>query len=250
MTVELDLDNDGAIDIVRGGTGGTTASAARDALGVTAEISAVDLQQTYDNSSSPLITTTTAKGAVTIKRGSAADTDNVVAVKNGAGTTKAYVTGEGVVHTERLSQTECLHGFGGFQDQSVTIATSDVNVWTWITNATNNLWVQVEDSGVAMSGDLITIANTGHYSGVLTMSISGTNAKDFRIRIYNTTQAVQHGYYVTVTTTGASNYQAIPLPLYIDAVAGDVLRFEIACATDGSDPIVKSAVYHITYQHD
>ena len=53
------------------------------------------MQQSYDNSATPQITTTTALGAVDLKRGSAADTDNVVRVLNGAGTATASIDGNG-----------------------------------------------------------------------------------------------------------------------------------------------------------
>lgn len=55
------------------------------------------LQQAYNNSVTPEIVTTTAGGAVTIKRGSTADTDIVFEVNNGADETKFSVTGNGLV---------------------------------------------------------------------------------------------------------------------------------------------------------
>ena len=57
--------------------------------------STTTMQQSYDNSTTPQITTTTALGAVDLKRGSAADTDNVVRVLNGAGTATASIDGNG-----------------------------------------------------------------------------------------------------------------------------------------------------------
>ena len=53
------------------------------------------LQQTYDNSTSPEVLTDTTRGALSIKRGTAADTDVVLEVLNGAGTPVFSVTGEG-----------------------------------------------------------------------------------------------------------------------------------------------------------
>ena len=57
------------------------------------EFDNVDLQDAYDNGE--LITTDATNGALTLKRGSASDTDNVLEVKNGAGTTNASITGDG-----------------------------------------------------------------------------------------------------------------------------------------------------------
>jgi len=53
------------------------------------------LQGAYDNSIIPQISTTTALGALTIKRGSAADTDTVLQIHNGTGGTASKIIGTG-----------------------------------------------------------------------------------------------------------------------------------------------------------
>jgi hypothetical protein len=53
------------------------------------------LQSGYDNSINPEIITNATLGAVTLKRGSALDSDDVLEVQNGAGTQTFKVTGEG-----------------------------------------------------------------------------------------------------------------------------------------------------------
>lgn len=53
------------------------------------------LQGAYDNSIEPEIVTNSTLGAVSIKRGSASDTDNVFEIVNGAGTVTAYIKGNG-----------------------------------------------------------------------------------------------------------------------------------------------------------
>ena len=60
-----------------------------------ASASALDLQTAYNNSIDPEILTDTTRGPLTLKRGSVADTDNVIEVQNGTGTTTFEVTGEG-----------------------------------------------------------------------------------------------------------------------------------------------------------
>ena len=57
------------------------------------------MQSSYNNSVQPQITTSTTLGAVQVKRGSAADTDVVFEVLNGAGTPVFQVTGLGLVGT-------------------------------------------------------------------------------------------------------------------------------------------------------
>lgn len=54
-----------------------------------------NLQQAYNNSSQPQITTTSTSGAVEFKRGSAADTDDVIRVLDGSGASRFYVKGNG-----------------------------------------------------------------------------------------------------------------------------------------------------------
>lgn len=67
--------------------------------------STTTIQGAYNNSTTPQLTTTTALGALDLKRGSAADTDNVVRVQNGAGTATATITGAGVITGSNLTGT-------------------------------------------------------------------------------------------------------------------------------------------------
>jgi hypothetical protein len=64
-------------------------------IGGSAGISVSTLQNAYNNSTDPEIVTDSTRGAVTFKRGSAADTDNVIEVQNASAVTKFYVTGNG-----------------------------------------------------------------------------------------------------------------------------------------------------------
>jgi len=58
-------------------------------------VASQNLQGTYNSSVTPHITTSTTGGALAIKRGSAADTDNVLVVQNGAGSDTFSVKGNG-----------------------------------------------------------------------------------------------------------------------------------------------------------
>jgi hypothetical protein len=57
--------------------------------------SLTSLQEAYDISVEPEIITDSTRGAVTIQRGSALDTDNIIEGKNGAGSVTSNITGEG-----------------------------------------------------------------------------------------------------------------------------------------------------------
>jgi len=63
------------------------------------------LQQAYDNSLRPQITTTSTGGAVQVMRGTAADTDNIFEGLNGAGAVKHAVKGNGNIVMPRESGT-------------------------------------------------------------------------------------------------------------------------------------------------
>jgi hypothetical protein len=60
------------------------------------------LQGAYNNSITPEITTNSTLGGLSVQRGSAADTDNIIEGKNGAGTTTFAVDGNGKTTTASL----------------------------------------------------------------------------------------------------------------------------------------------------
>lgn len=148
-----------------------------------------------------------------------------------------------------LRQKNVWHAYGGFQDANYTLAV-DANTWTHITNGTNNLWTGLEGDGMTLSGDVMTITNGADYVGTLSMTFSGLNGKDYQIRLYNITQATQMGYQIGATSTGNANFTNVTLPLYLEVDSSDQLRMEMRCTTDGSDPILRSAVFHLAYLHD
>ena len=66
-------------------------------------LSVTNLQQAYNNSIAPEITTNTTLGALTIKRGSTLDTDTVLETQNGTGTITASIDGNGQILGSNLS---------------------------------------------------------------------------------------------------------------------------------------------------
>ena len=81
-----------------------------------------NLQNVYNNSTSPQITTTTALGAVTIQRGSAADTDVVFRTRNGAGTSTSTITGEGKITGTEITSSNNLTATNIFVNNRVQMA--------------------------------------------------------------------------------------------------------------------------------
>ena len=139
------------------------------------------------------------------------------------------------------------HAYGGFEDQAETIICG-VGDWNHITNVANNLWDLDEGDGISEAADVITLANSGDYTGNLSLSLSAINGKDFHVRVYNNTQARVEGRPIGISTTGAGNEMNVSVPIYIEGTAADAIQFEIM-STDGTDPVVDDGIFVIAYLH-
>lgn len=93
-----------------------------------AGISTTSLQQAYNNSVTPEIITNSTLGAVSVQRGSAADTDNIYEGKNGAGTTTYSVDGNGLIKGNSSLLTNLL------KKQNTTISHTGTTAPTIITS--------------------------------------------------------------------------------------------------------------------
>lgn len=71
-------------------------------IALTSDFSTTTLQLAYNNSTTPQTITSDSLGAVTYKRGSTSDSDEVLQVENGAGTTTFSVDGNGNVTSNNL----------------------------------------------------------------------------------------------------------------------------------------------------
>jgi hypothetical protein len=101
----------GIISVTKGCTALNNATNARfipvtkfgENIGGAAGISVSNLQNAYDNSNEPEIVTDATRGAVTFKRGSDLDTDDVHEIQNGAGVKRFSVNGNGRIFSEDLT---------------------------------------------------------------------------------------------------------------------------------------------------
>jgi hypothetical protein len=151
----------------------------------------------------------------------------------------------------RIRCDKIWHAYGGFQDKAETISTAVQNTWYHITNVANDLWTGLEADGLTLASDVMTFVNGGDYFGSLSLTFSGSNTKDYQIRLYNITQTTQMGYVIGVTTTGNTNFTNISLPLYVEADAGDEMQMEVRCISGATaDPIMRNAVFYLSYLHD
>ena len=156
-----------------------------------------------------------------------------------------------IVNAHRIITQKIWHAYGGFQDKAEELTIANKNEWTFLTNATNDLFTGVHSNGITLTGDIITMEHAGHYYGQVCLTLTGDNAVDFQVRVYNITQSKQMGYKLGVTTKGAGNFSGVCLPLYFEDInAGDQLRMEIQNITSDKNPTFKNGIFWINYLHE
>jgi hypothetical protein len=86
------------------------------------------LQNAYDNSLSPEILTDTTRGALSIKRGSAADTDTIYEGLNNAGTVTSSIDGNGLIYSGQATASTPT-----FFDSAKKLISTTAQLWgTWV----------------------------------------------------------------------------------------------------------------------
>lgn len=123
------------------------------------------LQDVYDNSAAnPEILTDATNGAVTIRRGSAADTDDVLEVQNNAGTKLFSVTGNGTIEIGHASDTTLARtGAGVLAIEGVEITTNS-GTQTLTNKTLTSPTLTTPALGTPASGDLASCTGkTGVY---------------------------------------------------------------------------------------
>jgi hypothetical protein len=91
-------------------------------------LSVSTLQNAYDNSLSPEILTDTTRGALSIKRGSAADTDTIFEVVNGAGIVTSSIDGNGLIYSGQATVST-----PSFFDSAKKLISTTAQLWgTWV----------------------------------------------------------------------------------------------------------------------
>ncbi len=156
----------------------------------------------------------------------------------------------GHISSYRVFQDSIWHAYGGFRDSSVTISITSANDWQQVTNAAHTLWGGEEHDGIFLSGDTMIFAHGGVYHGTAKICYSALDGKDFSIRFYNVTQSDSVGQDNIPSTTGVGNIQCVTQPIYLEITTGDMVLMQITCNTDGTDPVIKSARFELSYLHD
>jgi hypothetical protein len=142
-----------------------TVSKFGEAGGAAAGVSVSTLQNVYENSTSPEITTNSTLGAVTVKRGSAADTDTVMEVQNAAGTVTQSVTGNGVIKSAALTASELTATDASKNIVSLPVATyPSLTELTYVKDVTSAIQTQLD--GKLNSSLTIEPATDDTYEGI------------------------------------------------------------------------------------
>jgi len=144
-------------------------------IGGASGISTSSLQQAYDNSVEPEILTNSTLGAVSFKRGSGADTDDVIEVLNGSGTQKAYIKGNGELRAETYKNLPfCIQLAASDETTALTIGTgkvtfrlpfaitlTEVRASLTTAQASGSIFtVDINENGTSVLSTKITIDNT------------------------------------------------------------------------------------------
>lgn len=118
------------------------------------------LQNAYNNSVEPEILTDSTLGALSIKRGSAADTDTVIEVLNGSGTVTSSITGAGKITGTSWSNhyvTNWVTADGTTKTVTHSLGTTDVVVDVYDVVSGESLW---PDTTVRTSTSVVTLTSS------------------------------------------------------------------------------------------
>ena len=150
-----------------------------------------------------------------------------------------------------------IHGYFACVDQSEEISISVASTWYQITNATNDLFTDVQtNAGIINTSDTFVVnatAVTGSYIHMkIDFKISGHGAVnvDWDVEVYNQTQAYSVPTKVQLTTTGANNRETGSAVAYDKTAAfGDVYILRIQNTTNTTNFTVTNAAIWLEASH-
>jgi len=153
-------------------------------------IGTATLQQIYDNSTTPEFITDATRGAITVKRGSAADTDNVYEGKNGADATTFEVDGNGDVTANSFtgdgSGLTGLVETGGGTGQS-TYTAGDI-LYASASNTLSKLAKGSDDDVLTLASGIPSWAAAGGGGGTKEFIVHFLSNSGHATEVYNTAE--------------------------------------------------------------
>lgn len=122
-------------------------------IGGTAGISTSTLQQAYNNSVNPEILTDSTRGAVSFKRGSSSDTDDVTEILNGSGTKTHSVNGNGEIFSGSETASTIAHFDANKKIKSLSTATyPTLTELSYIKGVTSGIQTQIDGKQNTLTG--------------------------------------------------------------------------------------------------
>jgi hypothetical protein len=164
--------------------------------------STTNLQQAYDNSQTPEIITDSVRGALTIERGSAADTDNILEGKNGAGSTTFALSGAGVVTTALTASRAVATGTTSELVASSTTST-ELGYVSGVTSAIQTQLNSKQASGsyiTALTGD-VTASGPGSTAATVAF-VGGSSAASVNTAVGQAAAALPSASFTDSAVTG------------------------------------------------
>jgi hypothetical protein len=120
-------------------------------------------------------------------------------------------------------------------------------------NLTQNVYTKLlpsftisEATNITIAGDSMTIITPGDYLILFTITLSGANGDDFRIKLYKNNAITGINGSNHITTTGAPNYTSLSYFWYsISLVLNDKLSFRMTNTTNNGDPTISDIKFYI-----
>lgn len=197
--------------------------------------STTNLQQAYTNSSDPEILTDSTRGAVSIRRGSAADTDAVLEGLNNASSVTFSVTGNGVVKSTAVTASRLL-----VSDASQNISSSSVTSTEagYLSGVTSTIQTQLNAKEPTITGAATTITGSN-----LTVSRALVSDGSGKVAAATTT-STEIGYVNGVTSaiqTQIDGKMTNPMTTGGDVIYGGASGTPTRLANGSSGQVLTSA---------
>lgn len=124
--------------------------------------------------------------------------------------------------------------------------TASQNTWYDVTNVTDSLFRKLEFDDLTYAADSVLINTTAHYDGSFAVSWNGTGTDAYSMRVLlNGVSVAKLSFDFGASMTGGS----VTVPFYIEATAGQYLRFQICNTANSNDPTIKSAIVIVKFVH-
>jgi hypothetical protein len=198
-------------------------------------------------------TFTHGKGSVVLKDVNTTDgSENMIEHYNGNGDLVKWTDSMGRTHEIRH-----VHGYFACEDKSELITMGAVNTWQQITNATTDLFADIQtNAGITKINDTFKVTATAVTGTYMHMEIAyklvghGAVNVDWDVEIYNLTQSYSVPIKSQGTTTGANNRTAMNGIAYdMTANFGDVYIIRLQNTTNGTDFTVTNAAVWFKLSH-